>query len=94
MDDAEGMAFYMQEMHGPWLRVAYDDPLREQLKQTYGCFAGKEQSKWPSTERRNGIPSLVVVGADGKECVFDGFDQVSRQGPGVLQKWAEFAWPA
>ena len=31
----------------------------------YGCFGAKEQPLWPGVTRRNGIPSLVVVGPDG-----------------------------
>ena len=31
----------------------------------YGCYGAKEQPLWPGVTRRNGIPSLVVVGPDG-----------------------------
>eukprot|EP00746_Dinoflagellata_sp_MGD_P118423 gnl/MRDRNA2_/MRDRNA2_54605_c0_seq1.p1 gnl/MRDRNA2_/MRDRNA2_54605_c0~~gnl/MRDRNA2_/MRDRNA2_54605_c0_seq1.p1 ORF type:complete len:184 (+),score=51.33 gnl/MRDRNA2_/MRDRNA2_54605_c0_seq1:47-553(+) len=77
-DDAEKQSKYMEEMHADWLRIKYDDPMREQLKQKYGCFAGKEQEKWPEAERRSGIPSLVVVEADGKEAEFDARELVQK----------------
>ena len=34
-------------------------------RRRYGCFGAKEQPLWPAVTRRNGIPSLVVVGPDG-----------------------------
>ena len=42
----------------------YDGALREQLKQETGCFAGKEQSKWPDVPRAHGIPSLYLLKGD------------------------------
>ena len=66
---------------------AHDDPLREVLKQKYGCFAGNEQSKWPAVTRRSGIPSLVVIGSDGSEVEFNAMQLVERKGPPILKKW-------
>ena len=31
----------------------------------HGCYGAKEQPLWPQVTRRNGIPSLVVIGPDG-----------------------------
>ena len=44
--------------------LVYDGALREQLKKETGCFAGKEQSKWPDVPRAHGIPSLYLLKGD------------------------------
>ena len=85
--DAAAQQNYMHEMHGDWLAIAHDDPLRELLKQKYGCFAGNEQSKWPAVTRRSGIPSLVVIGSDGSEVEFNALNLVETKGPPILKKW-------
>eukprot|EP00618_Florenciella_parvula_P034373 CAMPEP_0119478674 /NCGR_PEP_ID=MMETSP1344-20130328/8305_1 /TAXON_ID=236787 /ORGANISM="Florenciella parvula, Strain CCMP2471" /LENGTH=163 /DNA_ID=CAMNT_0007512865 /DNA_START=36 /DNA_END=527 /DNA_ORIENTATION=+ len=90
-DDSAALAKeYMEEMHGDWLMISYDSPVREALKQKFGCFAGKEQGKFPSSERRNGIPALVVVGQDGSELCFNGTSAVEGKGPAAVADWA--AW--
>jgi len=89
-DSAQLAKEYMGEMHGSWLMVRYDSPLREELKQKFGCFAGKEAPKFPNSERRNGIPSLVVVGPDGSELVFDGQSVVEGKGPAAVGGWAKW----
>lgn len=93
-DSAQAQAAYMEEMHGDWLRVPFDSPLRDALKQRYGCYGAKEQPLWPTVTRRSGIPSLVVVGPDGAELEFGGTDLVSKAGPEAVTAWAKFAWPA
>lgn len=47
------------------LRVAFDHPLREELKKTGQTFAKKEQDKFPGVARKHGIPCLLAVQADG-----------------------------
>ena len=92
-DDSEGaQQQYLKEAHGDWLVVGYDDPSREELKQRYGCFAGKEQGKWPSVSRRNGIPGLVVVTPDGGEVLFGdaACSAVERQGPAIVESWPKW----
>lgn len=91
-DDAAAQADYMSKAHGDWLRIPFGSPLRNQLKQRYGCFAGKEQPLWPEVSRRSGIPSLVVVGADGEELEFNAQPLVASQGPTAIVGWAAHAW--
>ena len=92
-ESAEALAGYMDEMHGDWLRLPFDSPLRNALKQHYGCFGAKEQPLWPKAARRSGIPSLVVVGPGGEELEFEGVSAVSKAG--VPAAWVErHAWPA
>ena len=78
-DSAAEQAQYMKEMHGDWLRVPFGDACST-LKQKYGCFGRKEQPRWPSATRRNGIPALVVIGPDGSELEFDGVGALSKAG--------------
>ena len=94
--DAAAQAAYMKELHGDWLRVPFDSPLRNALKKRYGCFAGKERPLWPEVERREGIPSLVVVGPTGSELVWttDAIPAVEKQGPKAIASWAAYAWPS
>ena len=40
-EDEAHMLKYMQEKHGDWAAVKYDDPMRQGLKQKYGFFPGK-----------------------------------------------------
>eukprot|EP01043_Picozoa_sp_COSAG02_P032340 COSAG02_NODE_2156_length_9643_cov_55.052761_9_plen_440_part_00 len=91
-DDAAGQEAYMEEMHGEWLTIKYDSSLREELKQKYGCFAGKEQDKWPDVERKNGIPSLVVIDRDGNlaGCGLGGVKAVTDKGPAALKEWPKW----
>jgi len=89
---------YMNRKHGDWLRVPFDSPLRNQLKDTFGVFAGKEQSQFPNTKRRSGIPTLVVVSKHGKELALLDCDsstvihQVETQGTAFLDQWEQLRW--
>eukprot|EP00929_Paragymnodinium_shiwhaense_P000811 TRINITY_DN101015_c0_g1_i1.p1 TRINITY_DN101015_c0_g1~~TRINITY_DN101015_c0_g1_i1.p1 ORF type:complete len:162 (-),score=52.45 TRINITY_DN101015_c0_g1_i1:133-618(-) len=64
----EEAAKYMEEMHGDWLRIPFDNAAIDELKNTFGCFAGKEQGARPAVKRACGIPSLVLL-QDGKDPV-------------------------
>ena len=91
-NDEQAQDAYMKEAHGDWLTISYDDPCREELKKIYGSFAGKEQVKFPGVQRRNGIPSLVVVNPDGSEVAFGdaACSAVERQGPAVVEGWPKW----
>merc|ERR1711924_142937 len=77
-EDAAACEKYMKEKHGDWLRIPYKSPLREEIKKKYGCFASKEAGNFPGVERRNGIPSLVAVEANGNEADFAAHDKVEK----------------
>ena len=90
-DSAAEQAQYMKKMHGDWLRVPGRRVLGAQAE--YGCFGRKEQPRWPSATRRNGIPALVVIGPDGSELEFECVGALSKAG--VPDSWyAKFAWPS
>ena len=85
--DAAGMASYMTEKHEDWLAVAYDAPLRNELKVKYGACAGSEQADVGVEPRKHGIPTLIIVKPDGTE-VCDGSDDVTKYaGRGMPAAW-------
>jgi hypothetical protein len=87
---------YMNDKHGNWLRIKFDSTAS--FKQKYGVFAGAERSKFPSTKRRSGIPTLVLVDPEGKELDFldcDNFSvirEIESKGSSFLNKWLSFKW--
>lgn len=99
-DNATMCHDYMNQKHGDWLRIPFDAPLRQALKQKYGVFAAKEQADFPpdTTKRRNGIPTLVVIGRDGTEKAFlDVGDsrvisEMESKGPSYLSQWQAHKW--
>lgn len=97
-DSAADCAAYMDKKHADWLRIRYDSPLRQALKQKYGVFAGREQGDFPSTTRKSGIPSLVVIGPDGEgkalvDCDSpDVLKEIQSKGVAFLDAWKPHAW--
>lgn len=97
-DSAEDCDKYMKEKHADWLRIAYDSPLRQQLKQKYGVFAGREQANFPNTTRKSGIPTLVAVGPDGQEKDLLDCDSpavlrdIQSKGVNFVNAWKQHAW--
>ena len=90
---------YMKEKHGDWLRIPFDSPLKNQLKEKYGVFAGKEQqSLFPGVPRVSGIPTLVVINREGEplaSLVCDSatvIRQVERMGTSFLDQWQQYKW--
>ena len=60
----------------------------------YGAFAGREQQLWPDVERNPaGIPSLVIVGSDGTQLEYNGYDAINAKGAAAVDDWKQFAWP-
>eukprot|EP00529_Nitzschia_sp_RCC80_P042039 CAMPEP_0113484982 /NCGR_PEP_ID=MMETSP0014_2-20120614/24247_1 /TAXON_ID=2857 /ORGANISM="Nitzschia sp." /LENGTH=191 /DNA_ID=CAMNT_0000378611 /DNA_START=32 /DNA_END=607 /DNA_ORIENTATION=- /assembly_acc=CAM_ASM_000159 len=92
----EDCVSYMTKSHGDWLKVSWDT--RNDLKQTYGAFAGSEQSLFPETKRRSGIPTLVVIDQDGNEKLLMDCDDskvikdIESKGTKFLDQWQQFKW--
>jgi hypothetical protein len=98
-NSAEECHKYMKEKHGDWLRIPYESPLRNQLKEQFGVFAGKEQSLFSANvQRKSGIPTLVVVDRDGKPKVVLDCDSskvtkdVESKGTSFLDSWEQYKW--
>ena len=56
---------------------------------------------FPGIERLSGIPTMVVIDADGQkrehlDCDSgqEGIGLLTRKGVGVLDDWSKHAWPA
>ena len=98
---ADECTVFMHEMHGEWLRVAYDSPLRAQLKAAYGVFAPDEAAEFKGVKRRSGLPTLILVGANMQEHALlecasggGGVKLLNSKGAAVADVWARHAWPA
>jgi Thioredoxin-like len=97
-DSAQQCQDYMDKKHGDWLRIPFDSPLRNELKETFGVFAGKEQGRFPSTRRRSGIPTIVIVSRDGKEQAMLDCDspvvvkEAESKGSAFVDQWEQFRW--
>lgn len=95
-NSAEECDQYMKEKHGDWLRVPFDKTAS--YKTQFGVFAGKEQSLFSSTKRRSGIPTLVIVDAEGKELdILDCDDagvikEIESKTTGFLKRWESMKW--
>lgn len=74
-DRSEDKMFeYMKKTRMPWLAVPYSSPARQQLMKEMGI---------------RGIPSLVVIGADGKVITKNGVRDVDSKGNKAADLWEE-----
>ena len=82
----------------PWLMIPFDSTQRQELKQTHGVFAGKEQDDFKDTKRKSGIPTLVIVSSDGTEldlldCDSDDITkEVETKQAAFLERWKDHVW--
>ncbi|KAL3242466.1 hypothetical protein MRX96_021081 [Rhipicephalus microplus] len=66
----EDMVKYMDECHGNWYAIKYEDPWREELARKYVT----------------GIPTLIVFKMDGTVISSCGREEVQDQGPEVFRR--------
>mmetsp|Transcript_5117 Transcript_5117/g.5241 ORF Transcript_5117/g.5241 Transcript_5117/m.5241 type:complete len:196 (-) Transcript_5117:58-645(-) len=69
---------------GNWYALQYNDPLNEYLKKKYRIWSGREKERLGS-DRRAGIPSILVVTAQGDEVLFV---EAEKRGGASLHEWA------
>ena len=87
---------YMKENHGNWLRISFD--ATAVLKTKFGVFAGREQSLFPTTKRRSGIPTMVIVSKEGNELDLLDCDstkvikEIENKGTAFLDRWESYKW--
>ena len=100
-DNKDDCTEYVTKHHGKWLMIPYDSAQRQELKQTFGVFAGKEQSDFgDDTKRKSGIPTLVVVSSDGTELDLLDCDseevhkEVETKQAAFLERWKDHVWKA
>eukprot|EP00980_Cylindrotheca_fusiformis_P010051 scaffold2220_cov75-Cylindrotheca_fusiformis.AAC.6 len=93
---AEESLEYRKAKHGEWYSIPFEQTAAYKIK--YGVFAGKEQSTFSDTERRSGIPTLVIVDPTGKEMdLLDCDDnkviqEIEGKGTAFLKRWEAFKW--
>uniref|UniRef100_UPI00358E571B nucleoredoxin-like protein 2 n=1 Tax=Myxine glutinosa TaxID=7769 RepID=UPI00358E571B len=71
---SEEMWEYVWELHGDWLVVPWDDPIRKQLKERYNISA---------------IPKLLIVKESGEVITDKGRTQVQEHGLAAFKSWLE-----
>ncbi|EFB20051.1 hypothetical protein PANDA_008304, partial [Ailuropoda melanoleuca] len=70
------MLDFTRELHGAWLALPFDDPLRHELRTRYHISV---------------IPRLVVVKPSGEVITDKGRKQVRERGLACFQNWVEAA---
>jgi len=72
----EEMVSYMKESHGDWLAFQHDSEMKEKLEEKFNVC---------------GIPSLVVLKADGTLVTEDGADDIEEhEASEVIKEWKEY----
>uniref|UniRef100_A0A8D0E0X6 Nucleoredoxin like 2 n=1 Tax=Salvator merianae TaxID=96440 RepID=A0A8D0E0X6_SALMN len=72
----EEMATYMQDTHGDWLALPFNDPFKHELKKKYNITA---------------IPKLVIVKQTGEVITDKGRKQIRERGLNCFRNWLEGA---
>merc|ERR1712018_965139 len=70
--DSEAMMSYMKEPHGDWYALEHGSKLKDELDELYEV---------------EGIPTLVVLEADGSLITSDGRGTVQSKGPKAVEEW-------
>uniref|UniRef100_A0A131XGE3 Thioredoxin domain-containing protein n=1 Tax=Hyalomma excavatum TaxID=257692 RepID=A0A131XGE3_9ACAR len=69
----EDMMHYMEDCHGDWYAIPYEDPCREEMAKKYVT----------------GIPTLIVFKTDGTVITSSGRIEIQDEGPQAFRKWAD-----
>jgi nucleoredoxin len=78
-DSVEMQLEYMNNKHADWLALACTDELTAELKKRYHTFAGREADEI-GVERKNGIPTLILIDADGNVLSDEGVQLLEKNG--------------
>jgi len=70
--DSDSMMSYMKESHGDWYALEHGSKLKYELEEKYEV---------------EGIPTLVVLEADGSLITSDGSGTVKTKGPKAIEEW-------
>ena len=70
---------YMNKKHPDWLTIPCNDPATTALKRHFQTFAGKERAA-VGGERKNGIPTIIVLDQEGSAVTDKGEDLISSRG--------------
>jgi nucleoredoxin len=86
---AKDQQAHLADKQGPWWMVPFEGETRTQLKRKFGVCAGAEMRALSPITRKGGIPTLVVIRADGEVVDFHAADKVERDGIKALAKWQQ-----
>ncbi|OQS06136.1 hypothetical protein THRCLA_20432 [Thraustotheca clavata] len=78
---------HYREKQRPWQVIPFESPLKNELKRKYGVCAGREQQAVGVQERLGGIPSVVIVAANGDLIDLHGVDKIESLGAAAIQEW-------
>lgn len=85
---SEQWANYIKEAHGSWLTIPYEESeFRSSLKRKYQICAQSEMNDVGVEERRDGIPTLILIKPDGESITYSGCEDVEKKGPTALEIW-------
>merc|ERR1712223_2255856 len=70
--DSDAMMSYMKESHGDWYALEHGSKLKDELEELYEV---------------EGIPTLVVLEADGSLITSEGRGTVQSKGPMAVEEW-------
>merc|ERR1712150_317723 len=70
--DSDAMMSYMKESHGDWYALEHGSKLKDELEELYEV---------------EGIPTLVVLEADGSLITSNGRGTVQSKGPMAVEEW-------
>jgi cytochrome oxidase Cu insertion factor (SCO1/SenC/PrrC family) len=79
-DSVEMQLEYMNNKHADWLALDCTDELTAELKRKYNTFAGREVEAMGGIERKNGIPTLILIDAEGNCLSDDGVAMLEKNG--------------
>eukprot|EP00793_Prasinoderma_coloniale_P001525 PRCOL_00003329-RA len=79
---------YVKAAHGGWPRVETNSDVAAKLKRRFGVCARKEAGSLGITERKAGIPTLVVLDAHSGDTIeMDGMTAIRKSGPRAIKAW-------
>lgn len=85
---AEDQLAHLKDHQGNWWMIPFEHESRNELKRKYGVCAAKEQQQVGVTDRKNGIPSLVIVQHNGDVVDLEGADKVEMKGKKAFESWS------
>lgn len=84
--DKDAESFIEHRSHMPWLHIDFNDPLTDVLRKHFRVMREREVPLYGSGPR-SGVPSLVVIGSDGREEQFLHITAGREEGERAILRW-------
>nr|CCA24137.1 thioredoxin putative [Albugo laibachii Nc14] len=75
------------QKHESWLRLVFNSPFRTTLKQIYNVCAKAEEVDLNISDRKSGIPCVIIVDAKGHLVDFNGVNTIEQFGESAFDRW-------